>query len=248
MDRYWEANSATQAPAVPASNAGGFPTDGSLPAAVAPTTPGAWWFHSITEELRHAIVALGASPDFTKTDQLATALLAALAHLAVSINYNDLIGKPAPLGFTPVQQGTGIGQLANTVKIGWDGNGLKATVDSVDEGRFVLEPELDEAASNLQNNLNAVNQSLQNQINGKQPAGDYLTSSSGVWMNTNLQPLTINGIGAVVFIVLAGDGSQSKPEGTLMALPGRPGTWISNTYNGPVGSSGDYWAVWTRIA
>lgn len=43
------------------------------------------------------------------------------------------------LSFTPVQQGTGIGQTANTVKIGWSsGNGLKATVDSTDLGSFIF--------------------------------------------------------------------------------------------------------------
>jgi hypothetical protein len=40
------------------------------------------------------------------------------------------------LGYTPVQQGTGIGQLGNIVKIGWNGSNLKATVDSTDQGIF----------------------------------------------------------------------------------------------------------------
>lgn len=38
------------------------------------------------------------------------------------------------LGYTPVQQGTGIGQLGNPVKIGWSSSGLKATVDETDLG------------------------------------------------------------------------------------------------------------------
>lgn len=38
------------------------------------------------------------------------------------------------LGFTPVQQGGGIGQATNKVKIGWSSNGLKATVDESDLG------------------------------------------------------------------------------------------------------------------
>lgn len=44
------------------------------------------------------------------------------------------------LGFTPVQQGGGAGQLTNKVYIGWDGGGLKAQVDSTDLGRIALEP------------------------------------------------------------------------------------------------------------
>ncbi|RMQ34803.1 Tail fiber protein H [Pseudomonas amygdali pv. mori] len=38
------------------------------------------------------------------------------------------------LGYTPVQQGTGIGQQGNSVKIGWSSSGLKATVDETDLG------------------------------------------------------------------------------------------------------------------
>ncbi|AZG88513.1 hypothetical protein [Pseudomonas syringae] len=36
--------------------------------------------------------------------------------------------------YAPVQQGTGVGQLNNVVKIGWSDNGLKATVDATDMG------------------------------------------------------------------------------------------------------------------
>lgn len=45
----------------------------------------------------------------------------------------------ANIGFTPVQQGTGTGQLNNAVKIGWSGTQLKATVDATDQGSFVME-------------------------------------------------------------------------------------------------------------
>lgn len=48
--------------------------------------------------------------------------------------------KQDALGFTPVQQGTGVGQLANSVKIGWSaGSKLKATVDVTDLGNVALE-------------------------------------------------------------------------------------------------------------
>lgn len=45
----------------------------------------------------------------------------------------------ARLGYTPVQQGTGNGQLGNTVKLGWSGARLKATVDVSDMGNFVFD-------------------------------------------------------------------------------------------------------------
>jgi hypothetical protein len=44
------------------------------------------------------------------------------------------------LGYTPVQQGSGIGQGANVVKLGWGsaGGGLKATIDTTDYGYLPL--------------------------------------------------------------------------------------------------------------
>ena len=51
---------------------------------------------------------------------------------------------PARLGYNPVQQGTGAGQLSgNVVKIGWSsGSRLKATVDVTDQGNLVTDPYL----------------------------------------------------------------------------------------------------------
>lgn len=46
---------------------------------------------------------------------------------------------PARLGFTPVRQGGGAGQGANTVYIGWSGTRLKAQVDASDLGNLVFD-------------------------------------------------------------------------------------------------------------
>lgn len=44
------------------------------------------------------------------------------------------------LGYTPVQQGTGVGQLTNVVKIGYKGSSkVGVTIDSTDLGNFALE-------------------------------------------------------------------------------------------------------------
>jgi len=49
------------------------------------------------------------------------------------------VSSPA-FTYRPVQQGTGIGQTNNDVKIGWSsGNKLKLTVDSADQGNFAFE-------------------------------------------------------------------------------------------------------------
>lgn len=49
---------------------------------------------------------------------------------------------PLPFGFTPVQQGTGVGQLSNAIKIGWSGTRLKATYDTTDLGNVVFDTQL----------------------------------------------------------------------------------------------------------
>jgi|GEM_PF-6123202 len=47
---------------------------------------------------------------------------------------------PARLGYTPVRQGTGIGQLGNIVHIGWKPNAtVGITVDAVDQGYIIMD-------------------------------------------------------------------------------------------------------------
>ena len=61
--------------------------------------------------------------------------------------YTDI---PARLGYTPVQQGTGVGQTANPVKIGWSGSAkLKVTVDSTDLGNIAFETWVSQQIANL---------------------------------------------------------------------------------------------------
>ncbi|MEM5366693.1 hypothetical protein V4C53_11700 [Paraburkholderia azotifigens] len=91
MDRYWKSDTGSSAPVVPASNAGGFPVDGIPSAGVRGTVPGAWWYHAVTEEIRNAILALGITPDWTKTDQLATVVSAIAAALGVSSDAGNIL-------------------------------------------------------------------------------------------------------------------------------------------------------------
>jgi hypothetical protein len=53
--------------------------------------------------------------------------------------YSDVVGR---LGFWPVRQGTGIGQIGNVVHIGWSGSRLKATVDNLDLGNVAFDAQL----------------------------------------------------------------------------------------------------------
>ncbi|WP_143809149.1 hypothetical protein [Paraburkholderia susongensis] len=160
--------------------------------------------------------------------------------MATSGSYSDLTDTPVippVLGFTPVQQGGGVNQGNNKVYIGWrpSGTGLGVTVDQTDEGNVVFEAELQGNVANLQNNINEVSNAvaaLEGQV-------------GSAWTPGNLQPLSVNGIGYVTFIVRNGDSSQSASEGTVIALQGRPGSWLSG---GNAASGGDYWCIWTRIA
>ena len=74
MDRAYEANPASVAPAPPNPPQLGYPTEGGTP-----TVPGAWWFYMITEELRAAIVAGGIVPSATQVNQLGSAISAIVA-------------------------------------------------------------------------------------------------------------------------------------------------------------------------
>ena len=63
----------------------------------------------------------------------------AAAAAAVKSAYDLAALKQSALGYTPVQQGTGIGQSTNAIKIGWSANGAGArlSVDATDMGYLV---------------------------------------------------------------------------------------------------------------
>jgi len=54
------------------------------------------------------------------------------------------------LGFTPVQQGGGAGQLSNKVYIGWSGSELKAQVDASDQGAIAFKSDIPAGYSDAQ--------------------------------------------------------------------------------------------------
>lgn len=56
---------------------------------------------------------------------------------AIVISSGDVTSA---LGFTPVQQGTGIGQMTDLVAIGWSGSKTKITIDTFDQGNIAMEP------------------------------------------------------------------------------------------------------------
>lgn len=89
----------------------------------------------------------------------ADALLTAIGKLQKQIT--DLgTSKQNALGYTPVQQGTGVGQVTNAVKIGWTtGAEIKITVDSTDMGAIAMKSFLGTSAT-LDSAVTVVNSSI----------------------------------------------------------------------------------------
>lgn len=73
MDRVYQSNAVEIPPSVTAPS-GSFPTAGNKTSGQAATVPGAYWFYSVTEELRNALVKMGIAPDSANVSQLAEAL------------------------------------------------------------------------------------------------------------------------------------------------------------------------------
>ena len=91
-----------------------------------------------TTAIQQAVAALVASsPEALDTLKELAEALGNDPNFAATMT-NALAGKQSALGFTPVQQGGGVDQGPNSIKIGWSGGGLKATVDATDLGAFWL--------------------------------------------------------------------------------------------------------------
>lgn len=75
-NRKWEADAIGSAPTAPAAPSAGYPTNGDPGAGQNATEPGAWWFHSIGEEIRQVIEASGLTPDHADLTQLKVSIQA----------------------------------------------------------------------------------------------------------------------------------------------------------------------------
>lgn len=73
MDRVYQSHAIETPPSTVASS-GSYPTAGSKASGQLATVPGPYWFYSITEEIRNAIIAAGLTPDSSQVNQLAEAL------------------------------------------------------------------------------------------------------------------------------------------------------------------------------
>lgn len=73
MDRVYQSN-AIETPPSSVASSGSYPTAGNKASGQLATVPGPYWFYSITEEIRNAIVSAGVTPDPAKVNQLAAAM------------------------------------------------------------------------------------------------------------------------------------------------------------------------------
>ena len=73
MDRVYQSN-AIETPPSSVASSGSYPTAGNKASGQLATVPGPYWFYSITEEIRNAIISAGLTPDSAKVNQLAEAM------------------------------------------------------------------------------------------------------------------------------------------------------------------------------
>ncbi|MBR7915280.1 hypothetical protein KDX16_05435 [Burkholderia vietnamiensis] len=136
------------------------------------------YMQTVQEELAAVPESVGMQLDPADNKQIVKAIQKMVADAGT--NYQP------KLGYTPVQQGTGVGQGTNAVKIGWakDGSGLSVTVDANDLGVLAFASQLAAYASQDWVKGYAVNK-----------AGDTMTG-----------PLTIAGPGGYSSVILSANG------------------------------------------
>lgn len=167
------------------------------------------------DTLNELAAAIGYDPDF------ATTMLKALA------------GKEPSLGFSPVQNGTGIGQEPNKIKIGFDGLSVRITVDNTDFGQIWTDRN---GAAKIAGKADkdkvfgAAGQTLKN-VTASRAAGVTYTNANAwpiiVMINCNLNTSNSFNIGAYTFPTIsdASDGGTSSltfvvPAGATYSMSG----------------------------
>ena len=110
MDRVYQSN-AIETPPSSVASSGSYPTAGNKASGQLATVPGPYWFYSITEEIRNAIIAAGLTPDSAQVNQLAAAMAKYLPlsggtmtgnisfpHGSVTMGSNEILfsGSPIP--------------------------------------------------------------------------------------------------------------------------------------------------------
>lgn len=176
----------------------------------------------------------------TNTTQLATTAFSAAAVAVETARATAAEAtKQAALGYTPVQQGTGIGQGPNAVKIGWSGSKPKMTVDVSDLGNIAMEPWTTSAIAA------AAPFGTLNNVTASRALGTTYTNTNGVPVFLNV---ATSGTGTPFSIHLVVNGTQ-------MQAPGGTGSGIQSvsfilspgaTYSVSTVSGSNTLQIWTE--
>lgn len=143
------------------------------------------------DTLNELAAALGDDPNFAAT------VTAAIA------------GKQASLGYTPVQQGTGTGQSANHIKIGWGGDRLLFQVD-VTNFADTWPISIDGSATAL---------------NGKADTA-FATAAQGTKADTAVQPAALAAKASLGAAVSFQDVTADRGDGTGVIFLGNTGHYL----------------------
>jgi hypothetical protein len=122
----------------------------------------------------------------------------------------------ARLGFTPVRQGGGAGQLSNTVYIGWSGPRLKAQVDLTDLGNMVFDGHISDV---WRSSNDGSGSGLDADLLDGQQGSYYLSAASYTAADVKAKLLTVDGAGSGVDADLL-DGQQGAWYGDIPARLG----------------------------
>lgn len=169
----------------------------------------------------------------------------------VGLESADVTGA---LGFTPVQQGTGISQATNVVKIGWSGSSqLLCTVDSTNLGNFLfgsdytnLVNDINGNVANLQGQINTLGSDITNNENYVQGQLNNLQAEINALGNAG-NTTTLYGIGNYQLIE---QGSTGARGALISPLNGQNGTISGGTWMNCGGGQTDNnnWDLWVRVA
>ncbi len=160
MDRNYASNTIATPPVVPASPSTGFPQGGG--ASGDPTTPGAYWYHMITESLRNVIVEAGLTPDASDLTLLTLAIQALGSSAVAGGLPTGFIGhhrrSTAPAGWVELKAGT-IGNVGS-------GGTVRANADTASLFALIWD-ESDNTAAPIQDSSGAAS------VRGASAAADF---------------------------------------------------------------------------
>jgi hypothetical protein len=107
MDRAFKSGALTTPPTPPTTPLLGYATGGNPASGTPATTPGEWWYHMVTEELRKVIVDAGLTPDAKDLTQLSAAIAALTQSKTTAAGVFDKIDK-ASVAFSKTAAGTAV--------------------------------------------------------------------------------------------------------------------------------------------